>query len=200
MRYFDKLQAMELGDQVSTMILGGCAVFLASASYFVAGDSMTTIGNLLIGYLGYSAYILVPMTVVLLAIVIQILLLGRLEAKSPWSKVAIRIETLAPVIGILGTFVGIGIGLSDLPVDQLNSMGIFELARQIGAAVWNSVVGLVLGMVAYLVVRDGIKEEEQETVLSRHPFDSQIFWCPMASIYPEPMPSESMLSTTTTSP
>lgn len=170
MTYFNFVKSGEESDMLSTLVLGGCSIFLAVVCYSVAGDNISGIQPLLVGYLGYSAYVLVPMTIILLAIVIQIMTMGRLELDSPWCRVVVRIETLAPVIGILGTFISIGLGLSDLTPDQLNSNGILGIASQIGAAVWNSVVGLVLGMVAYIVGRDGIKEpEEEETVASISP-------------------------------
>jgi|GEM_PF-3259598 len=140
----------------STFLLGGLSVLFCFAAYTTSSHSLPGVWEYTMKYLGYTSFILIPMLITLLAIIIHASFFP-LHNTSPRVKILARIETMGPVIGILGTFIGIGMGLADMTPEILKGDGVLTIASQIGAAVWNSVVGTALGLIAHLVRKDVVK-------------------------------------------
>ncbi len=151
-----------------TFLLGGLAILFSFAAYSTSSHSLSGVWDYTMRYLGYTSFILVPMWIMLLAIIIHAAFFP-LHNTSPRVKILARIETMGPVIGILGTFIGIGMGLADMTPEMLKSDGVLSIASQIGAAVWNSSVGTGAGLIAHLVRKDLVKKApaKKETMVPK---------------------------------
>jgi len=151
----------ELNDEVVTRIIfGAMAISLCAICYSFAPQNIEATWTYVIRYLGYMAYVLIPMTILLFSILIHAIF-EPLEEKSCWATMIRRLEVFFPLVGLLSTFLAIGMGLANLNTDQMSTQSILSIAGEICKATWGSILGVSMGMVAYVVHHDLTVESEE---------------------------------------
>jgi len=149
-------------ETVTLIIFGAISVSLCILCYSFAPQSIQTTWSYVIKYLGYMAYLLVPMTIMLFSILIHAMF-EPLEEDSLWATIVKRLEVFFPLVGLLSTFLAIGLGLADLKPDQMGAHSILSIAGEICRATWGSILGVSMGMLAYVVHHDlTVKKEEED--------------------------------------
>ncbi|MBT6338638.1 MAG: hypothetical protein HOJ48_05015 [Desulfobacula sp.] len=114
-----------------------------------------------LAYVGITAYVLIPMVIFVLGSLV-LRLFEPLEKNSTWIKFLSRIETTAPIIGIIGTFYGCALALIELSNGAIGGEGILNVIGLIGTSIWSSIVALPTGMIAYLLVEDSLEREKNK--------------------------------------
>lgn len=138
----------------SLMVSGSFAILLVSVCVSLGTIELMEMHRFMVSHLGYFGYVLlVPISVFVLA-VFFFALIEELPKDSALVRASVRLETILPLIGLLSTFLAIGSGISRLGLAEINNQTIFNLAREIGTAVWSTIVAFSLSIIAGIIHKD----------------------------------------------
>jgi hypothetical protein len=153
----------------NTFLLVTAAVAICVLCYFSVPLDTLAILKFLITYLGYASFALVPMTILIFSIFIHALIIP-LPEDCIWAKIANRFQKDFQYVGLLGTFLAIGLSLNSLDATHMTTDSIFQIAKEIGSAIWSSIVGVGGSMIANFIVEElTIATPEEEPAFTPQP-------------------------------
>jgi hypothetical protein len=149
-------------EKMSLVIIGAFSIMLCIICYAFFPQNYHDIWGFTLTHLGYMAYLLVPMTLLLLSILLHAIF-EPLQEGTVWAKVVQRLEVFFPLVGLLSTFLAISLGLAELNGEEMSTQSILAIAGEICRATWGSILGVSMGMVAYVVHHDLTVKKQDST-------------------------------------
>jgi len=139
----------------SIAIISGAAAF-----FWLQGEGLPMGGIELLTYLITYVYVTIGIvSIALIPLSVALLLLAGMQIgyhfrfwgfKKHHLRKYELIENAAPICGILGTMTGLVEALRGLDVSQGLQTAITNMSLGVGQALWSSVLGLILALVAYI--------------------------------------------------